>query len=282
MKIIDRIDAFRHARWGFGRLGLVPTMGFLHDGHLSLIARAKAECGAVAVSIFVNPMQFGAQEDLARYPRDMARDLALLEQAGADLVFTPPPEIIYPRGFATRIAVGAIAEVLEGAARPGHFAGVATVVSKLLNIVQPDRAYFGQKDGQQCAVIRQLARDLDSPVEIVVAETVRASDGLALSSRNVYLNAAERRAAPVLYRALTAAQTLFEQGERSADVLRATMHKVIAAEPLAKLDYASVADYHSLRECEWIEGSVMASIALHLGQTRLIDNLILAPQATAG
>lgn len=275
MKRFDTIADFRAARRGFSSLGLVPTMGFLHDGHLSLIARARAQCDAVAVSIFVNPMQFGTGEDLSRYPRDMPRDLALLDAAGVDLVFTPTPEMIYPPGFASRIDIGPIGDCLEGAARPGHFAGVATVVSKLFNIMQPDRAYFGQKDGQQCAVIRQLVRDLDVPVEIVVGETVRAADGLALSSRNVYLNAEEREAAPVLHRALVEAETLFRSGEHSGDVLRAAMRAVIATEPLALLDYVSIADYQSLHECDRIEGPVMASIALHLGKTRLIDNLVL-------
>ncbi|MCB8873929.1 pantoate--beta-alanine ligase [Acidisoma silvae] len=280
MQCIETIAEFRAARRKIPYLGLVPTMGFLHDGHLSLVKRAKAECGAVAVTIFVNPMQFGAQEDLERYPRDMPRDLALLDDAGVDLVFAPTPAIIYQAGFATRIDVGAIGTVLEGASRPGHFAGVATVLMKLLNIVQPDRAYYGQKDGQQCAVIRQLMRDLDSPVDMIVAETVRAADGLALSSRNVYLSDAEREAAPVLYRALQAAQTMFDQGERSAESLRAVMRAVIAGEPLAMLDYVSVADFDDLSECDRIEEPAMASIALYLGQTRLIDNLVLNAEAT--
>ena len=281
MQCIETIAEFRAARRKIPYLGLVPTMGFLHDGHLSLVKRAKAECGAVAVTIFVNPMQFGAQEDLERYPRDMPRDLALLESVGTDLVFAPTPAIIYQAGFTTRIDVGAIGTVLEGASRPGHFAGVATVLMKLLNIVQPDRAYYGQKDGQQCAVIRQLMRDLDSPVDMIVADTIRAPDGLALSSCNVYLSDAERKAAPVLYRALQAAQALFNQGERSAESLRTVMRTVIASEPLAMLDYASVADYEDLTECDRIEEPAMASIALYLGRTRLIDNLILAETAGA-
>lgn len=275
MKQIGTIAEFRAARAGFPVLGLVPTMGFLHAGHLSLVAQARRECGVVAVSIFVNPTQFAATEDLARYPRDMARDLGMLEEAGTDLVFTPAPEVMYPRGFATSVTVGPIAEVLEGATRPGHFAGVATVVAKLLNIVRPDRAYFGQKDGQQCAVIRQLVRDLDMPVEVVVGETVREADGLAMSSRNVYLNPAERAAAPVVFRALQAAAALFQAGERSGEALRAAMRAVIAAEPLAVLDYASIADCESLQELERVGPSALASIALRLGTTRLIDNLIL-------
>jgi pantoate--beta-alanine ligase len=275
VKRIETIAELRAARSTFPRLGLVPTMGFLHDGHLSLVALAKKDCGAVAVSIFVNPTQFGANEDLERYPRDMPRDLSLLENAGVDIVFTPAPEIIYPTGFATRIEIGAIAEVLEGAARPGHFSGVATVVAKLLNIVQPDRAYFGQKDGQQCAVIRQLAHDLNFPVEIVVAATVRESDGLAMSSRNVHLTAAQRAAAPVLFKALTEANRLFESGEHNGNMLRAAMRAIVETEPLAKLDYVSVADPKTLVECTAVNTVAMASIAAHFGPTRLIDNFVL-------
>lgn len=275
MKTITTIAAFRAARGNFGALGLVPTMGFLHEGHLSLVRRARAECGAVAVSIFVNPTQFAAHEDLARYPRDEAHDLALLEAAGADLVFLPSPAEIYPAGFATQVTVGAIAEVLEGAARPGHFVGVATVVTKLLNIVQPDRAYFGQKDGQQCAVIRQLLRDLDLPVTMVVGETVREPDGLAMSSRNVYLTPDERAVAPVLYQALLRADSLFQAGERAGDALRHAMAAVVAAEPEARLDYVSLADCVTLQELARVDGRAMASLAVNLGRTRLIDNLIL-------
>lgn len=276
MKRMQTIAEIRAARRSVPSLGLVPTMGFLHEGHLSLVRRAREECGAVAVSIFVNPTQFAASEDLDRYPRDEARDLQLLEEAGADFVFLPTPEIIYPPGFATQVTVGPIAEVLEGAARPGHFAGVATVVAKLLNIVQPERAYFGQKDGQQCAVIRQLVRDLDVPVTVVVGETVRETDGLAMSSRNVYLSGPERTAAPVLYRALKAAEALFRGGETSAEALRQAMRRVVATVPAAELDYASIADGETLQELEAIgPAGAMASLALRLGRTRLIDNLVL-------
>jgi len=276
VKRIETIAEMRAVRSTFPRLGLVPTMGFLHDGHLSLVALAKKDCGAVAVSIFVNPTQFGANEDLARYPRDMPRDLSLLEDAGVDIVFTPASEIIYPTGFATRIEIGAIAQVLEGAARCGHFSGVATVVAKLLNIVQPDRAYFGQKDGQQCAVIRQLAHDLNFPVEIVVGATVREGDGLAMSSRDVYLTASQRAAAPILFKALTEVRRLFQSGEHNGDVLRAAMRAIIDTEPLAELDYVSVADPQTLVECTMVSTVAMASVAVHFGSTRLIDNFILS------
>ena len=248
MQVLDTIGAIRAARSRFGALGLVPTMGFLHDGHLSLVRRAKADCGAVAVSIFVNPTQFGPNEDLARYPRDLPRDLALLEAEGVDLVFTPGPEAIYPPGFATRIEVGGVSTPLEGAARPGHFSGVATVVAKLFNIVQPSHAYFGQKDVQQTVVIRRMASDLDLPVEVVVVPTVREVDGLALSSRNVYLDAAERAAAPVLFAALSQAGSLFASGERRAATLRAAMREVIATQPSVMVDYVSIASADTLEE----------------------------------
>jgi pantoate--beta-alanine ligase len=275
MKYVETIHDLRVARRDLSGLGLVPTMGYLHDGHLSLVERARRDCGAVAMSIFVNPTQFGSTDDLSRYPRDMPRDLALLEKAGVDLVFAPTPDIIYPVGFATRIDVGAIAEVLEGAARPGHFSGVATVVTKLFNIVQPDRAYFGQKDGQQCAVIRQLVRDLDSTVEIVVCDTVREADGLAMSSRNVHLTPEQRAAAPVLFRALMEARRLFEHGERRGGVLRTAMRAVTETEPQAELGYASIAHPETLAECTTITGVALASIAVRVGNTRLIDNIIL-------
>ncbi|MFI4949455.1 MAG: pantoate--beta-alanine ligase [Caulobacterales bacterium] len=275
MQVLKTVAELRAARSGVGDLGLVPTMGYLHEGHLSLVARAKADSGAVAVSIFVNPTQFGPNEDLARYPRDLGRDLALLEAAGADLVFTPDAAEMYPPGFDTRIEIGGVTEVLEGAVRPGHFAGVATVVAKLFNIVQPTRAYFGQKDAQQSVVIRKLVRDLDMPVEIVVAPTVREADGLALSSRNSYLTSSERAGAPAIYRALQAAQALFDGGERDADALRDAMRRALAAELVLRVDYVSIADAASLRELDRVEGAALASMAVRLGSTRLIDNLQL-------
>ena len=274
MRLIETVAEFRAARTGLGELGLVPTMGYLHEGHLSLVARARAECVAVAASIFVNPTQFGPNEDLARYPRDLPRDLGLLEAAGIDLVFAPQPSEVYPPGFDTVIEVRGVTDVLEGAVRPGHFAGVATVVAKLFNIVQPTRAYFGQKDAQQSVVIRKLVRDLNLPVEVVVAPTVRETDGLALSSRNSYLTRGERAAAPAIYRALNAAKAQFEGGEREAEALRDAMRAVIAAEPLMRVDYVSVADADSLRELTRVEDRALASMAVRLGTTRLIDNLL--------
>ena len=257
-------------------LGLVPTMGALHEGHLALVRRARQENVAVAASIFVNPTQFGPQEDLATYPRDMDRDLALLEAEGVDLVYTPPPQEVYPPGFDTWVDPGAMGQRLEGAVRPGHFRGVATVVTKLLSVIRPERAYFGQKDGQQLAVIRQLERDLNLGVEIVGVPTVRDSDGLALSSRNAYLTPAQRRAAPVIYRALAEAKRLWDGGERDAGNLKEAVHALLKTEPLLEeIDYVSVADANTLEELERIEGPAMVSTAARLGRTRLIDNVLL-------
>lgn len=258
-----------------GRVGLVPTMGYLHEGHLSLVRRAREECEHVAVSIFVNPTQFGPQEDLSSYPRNLERDLSLLEALGVDLVWVPSAEIMYPSGYQTWVAVEEITRPLEGAMRPGHFRGVATVVAKLFNAIQPHRAYFGQKDAQQAAVIRQMVRDLSYPIEIVVCPIVREADGLAMSSRNVYLSSEQRLAATVLYRALVAARESYDQGERNAEKLRATMQEVLAGEPMAKVQYISCADPDTLQELETVTGRALLSMAVFIGQTRLIDNMIL-------
>lgn len=277
MQVISTIAEFRAARRGFPELGLVPTMGFLHAGHLSLVGRALADCGAVAVSIFVNPTQFGPNEDLAQYPRDLPRDLELLRQAGVALVFTPTPEEIYPSGFSSRVEVGPIGDVLEGAVRPGHFSGVATVVSKLFNIVQPSRAYFGQKDAQQAAVIRRFVRDLDVPVEVVVVPTMRETDGLAMSSRNSYLTDGQRAQAPVLYRALCAGQDALRSGERNAGRLCQVVRAVLATESDLVLDYVSVAEAGTLRDLQRVDVPALLSVAARLGRTRLIDNVLLEP-----
>jgi pantoate--beta-alanine ligase len=253
-------------------VGLVPTMGWLHDGHRALIRRARAENATTVVSIFVNPRQFGDPADLEKYPRDEARDVEICAEEGADLVFAPTVEEVYPPGFDTIVQVGAVAQPLEGAARPGHFDGVATVVSILFNVVGAERAYFGQKDAQQLLVIRQMARDLAIPIEVIAHPTVREPDGLALSSRNVHLSREERAAAPVLRRALLAARDRWEAGERSADNLRATMRDVLAAAPLANPDYVSVADGTTLEELDHIGGPALLSLAVRFGPTRLIDN----------
>jgi pantoate--beta-alanine ligase len=254
-------------------VGLVPTMGYLHDGHLSLVRRARLECAGVAVSIFVNPTQFGPGEDLGTYPRDLARDLHLLEREGVDLVWVPTPEVMYPSGFQTWVTVEELTQPLEGPIRPGHFRGVTTVVTKLFAAVQPHRAYFGQKDAQQAIVIRQMARDLSFPIDIVVCPTVREPDGLAMSSRNAYLDPQERRAATVLYRALQAASAAFESGVRDAEYLRCILTEVIASEPLARLQYASCAHPDTLQELNTIADGALLSLAVFVGQTRLIDNV---------
>jgi pantoate--beta-alanine ligase len=250
-------------------------MGYLHEGHLSLVERAKAENRRVLVSIFVNPSQFGPSEDLSKYPRDLERDLSLLRPLGVDLVWTPTAEIMYPPGYQTWVEVEALSKGLEGAMRPGHFRGVGTVVAKLFNATQPDKAYFGQKDAQQVAVIRRMATDLNFPLEVIVCPTHREADGLAMSSRNVYLNVDERRAAVVLFRALSAAKELHEAGERDAERLRARMKETLAGEPLAQAQYVSCADYDSLEELDTVTGKALLSLAVYFGKTRLIDNFVL-------
>jgi pantoate--beta-alanine ligase len=258
-----------------GTVGLVPTMGYLHEGHLSLIRRAREECDHVVVSIFVNPTQFGPNEDLSKYPRDIDRDLSLIEPLGTDLVWMPTAKIMYPKGYQTWVEVETITRLLEGSMRPGHFRGVTTVVTKLFNAIQPQKAYFGQKDAQQSAVIRQMTRDLNFPIEIVVCPIVREPDGLAMSSRNVYLNAEERKAATVLYRSLSAARNVYENGERDAEEMRRIMREVLATEPLAQMQYVSCADYDTLEELETVTGKSLLSMAVFLGKTRLIDNFVL-------
>jgi pantoate--beta-alanine ligase len=256
-------------------IGLVPTMGFLHEGHLSLVAEAKNECASVVVSIFVNPTQFGPSEDLDAYPRDLKRDLELLESAGVDLVWTPTTEELYPPGFQTWVETTEVTKPLEGAQRPGHFKGVTTIVAKLFTGVRPDKAYFGQKDAQQVAVIKQMTRDLNFPIEIRVVPTAREADGLAMSSRNTYLNPDERQAATVLYRALNAAEHAYHEGNRSGEGLRQLMTNMINAEPLARLQYVSCADRTTLLELDKITSGALLSMAVYIGKTRLIDNRIL-------
>lgn len=259
-----------------GPVGLVPTMGYLHEGHLSLVRAAKKECASVVVSIFVNPTQFGPSEDLEAYPRDLPRDLSLLEKEGVDLVWMPTTEVMYPKGYQTWVTVEEVTQPLEGKMRPGHFRGVATVVTKLFTAVQPQKAYFGQKDAQQAVVIRQLVRDLNIPVDVVVCPIVREPDGLAMSSRNAYLNPAERQAATALYRGLTAAQSAFKEGLRDAGSLRRIVTEKINAEPLARLQYVSCAHPETLKELEGaIEAQALLSLAVYVGKTRLIDNFLL-------
>jgi len=256
-------------------IGLVPTMGYLHEGHLSLVKRAREEAASVVVSIFVNPTQFAPTDDLDEYPRDLERDAALLQEAGADLLWAPTPEMMYPPDFQTWVEVEKITKPLEGAKRPGHFRGAATVVAKLFNAVQPQVAVFGQKDAQQVAVIRQMVRDLNMPIKIVASPIVRERDGLAMSSRNTYLNPEERQAALVLSKSLAAAESAYQNGERSGDALRTIMEDLINAEPLARLDYVSCADFETLKELDKVRGKTLLSMAVFIGSTRLIDNRIL-------
>jgi pantoate--beta-alanine ligase len=278
MRIARTIAEFRTARaQASGPIGLIPTMGYLHEGHLSLVRRARAENEVCAAWIFVNPAQFGPGEDFERYPRDEERDIHLLEDEGVDLLFIPPVEEIYPAGFSSYVEVHGVTERLEGAARPGHFRGVTTVVAKFFNIMHPDRAYFGQKDAQQVVVIKKLVRDLNFPIEIVACPTVREPDGLAMSSRNAYLGPEERRAATVLYRALCQARRLWSAGTREPETLRHAINEVLAAEPLALPDYVSVADPETLEELEAPAGNALASMAVRIGRTRLIDNMVLKP-----
>jgi pantoate--beta-alanine ligase len=258
------------------RVGLVPTMGALHEGHLSLVRLARGLAARVVATIFVNPSQFGPGEDFARYPRQPERDAELLAAAGCDILFLPEVDEVYPPGHATWIVPGGPAEGLEGACRPGHFRGVATVVSALFGLVRPDVAVFGKKDAQQLAVVRRMVADLHLPVEIAAGETVREPDGLALSSRNAYLSPEERRAAPVLHRALSAARQAIERGERRGDEVRRILREVLSAEPLVQVDYAEVVDAQSFQPVERIAGSVVLPLAVRLGGTRLIDNVEIA------
>ena len=276
MHVVESIEALQNWRAGIsGSLGLVPTMGYLHEGHLALVRRAREENDQVAVSIFVNPRQFGPNEDFARYPRDSAHDLALLEKEDVDLVFVPSVEEIYPAGFATTVDVGELGERLEGAARPGHFRGVATVVARLLNLFRPARAYFGQKDAQQIAVVRRMTTDLALQAEIVSVPTVRDDDGLALSSRNIFLSIDERTAALALSRGLFRALASFEAGERDAERMREFVRFELDLQPLVRIDYVSVADSTSLDELSVIGRPATLSVAAWVGQTRLIDNVPL-------
>lgn len=276
MRQVSTVSELRQAlRSVQDSVGLVPTMGYLHAGHMALVARARAENDYVVVTIFVNPAQFGPNEDLNRYPRDLDRDLRLLREAKADLVFTPDEPEVYPEGFSTYVTVGNLGEKLEGQFRPGHFRGVATVVAKLFNMVPADRAYFGQKDAQQTVVIKRMARDLNFLHEIVVVPTVREPDGLALSSRNVYLNAEERQSALSLSRSLLLARDMYAGGERNARKIRSAMRALLDATPLVKVDYVTVSDPETLDELEGVEGKALVAVAARVGKTRLIDNVVL-------
>jgi pantoate--beta-alanine ligase len=276
MDVIDTIAEMRSLRRQLDEpIGFVPTMGYLHDGHLTLVRQARTENASVVVSIFVNPTQFGPREDFDKYPRDSERDLAMLEKEKTDIVFMPSVAEMYPPRFSTWVEAGGITERMEGASRPGHFHGVTTVVAKLFNVVRPTRAYFGQKDAQQLLVIKKMAADLNMDLEIVAVPTVREPDGVAMSSRNAYLSPEQRQAAIVLYQSLSLAQTLWSQGERDARKLRQEMTALIQKEPLATIDYVSVADTETLDESDTIAAPSLVSLAVIIGKTRLIDNVVL-------
>ena len=276
MRVIVSLDELRLARRKLkDPVGLVPTMGFLHEGHLSLVQRARIECESVVISIFVNPAQFGPHEDLDKYPRDLQRDLDLLKPYDVDLIWTPTNEDMYPTGYQTWVTVEEVSKPLEGVMRPGHFRGVVTVVAKLFNAVQPQKAYFGQKDAQQAVVIRQMSADLNIPTEVLVCPTVREADGLAMSSRNVFLSPEERRAATVLSRGLFKAKADFETGERDADQLRMVVLNTLATEPAVEVQYVSCAHPDTLEELEGKVERALLALAVRIGKTRLIDNIIL-------
>ena len=282
MKICDTIDAMcaaRRVNAGYGtgkRFGLVPTMGALHEGHLSLVRAAKAQCDEVAVSLFVNPLQFGPGEDLAKYPRDLARDRELLEKEGVDFLFSPAVEEMYPPGGVTYVTVEGLSDKLCGASRPGHFRGVTTVVSKLFHIVEPDLAFFGQKDAAQVAIIKRMVRDQNIPVQVVTCPIVREPDGLAMSSRNVYLDPQQRKFALVLYRSLQIVQQRFEQGEHETRKLIEAGRQVFGEDPTVRLDYLQIVDPEKLHPLDNVSRPALVAVAALLGHTRLIDNVVLA------
>jgi pantoate--beta-alanine ligase len=276
MIVVETIPDITYLRLNLKEpVGFVPTMGYLHEGHMSLVRKARAENPSIVVSIFVNPTQFGPKEDLSKYPRDLARDLAMLDKEGTDVVFFPSDKEMYPSGYNTWVTVDNLTKPLEGDSRPTHFRGVTTIVTKLFNIVRPSNAYFGQKDAQQALVIKKMAVDLNMNLKVVVCPTIRKPDGLAMSSRNVYLNPEQRKAASVLYKSLLLAKDLFAIGERNSAVILEQMTVLIQKEPLAKIDYISISDTETLAELKIINNSALVSMAVRFGNTRLIDNIIL-------
>jgi len=276
MKIVKTISEMKQIRRNLkGTVGFWPTLGYLHEGHLTLVRRSVTENDSTIVSIFVNPTQFGPNEDFNKYPRDFPRDLAMLEKEGVDYVFMPSTEEMYPPQYNTWIEPKGITDYLEGAKRPGHFRGVATVCNKLFNIIEPDKAYFGQKDAQQVLVIKKMAADLNMNLKVITCPTVREPDGLAMSSRNVYLTPEQRKAAPVLNKSLLLAEKLFTGGERNSAVILEKMTALIQKEPLARIDYISIADTETLEELKIINKTALVSMAVRFGNTRLIDNVIL-------
>ena len=276
MIVIENIPDMVYLRLNLKEpVGFVPTMGYLHGGHMSLVKRARAENRTVIASIYVNPTQFGPNEDLAKYPRNLERDLEMLDKEGADAVFFPEDKDMYPAGYDTWVTVDNLTKPLEGNVRPTHFRGVTTIVTKLFNIVRPTNAYFGQKDAQQALVIKKMAADLNMNLKVIVCPTVREADGLAMSSRNVYLSAEQRQAAPVLYKSLQLAKELFTNGEKNAEVILGQMTALIQKEPLGKIDYISISDTETLAPLKTIKKAALVSMAVKFGNTRLIDNVIL-------
>jgi len=276
MIVIETIPDMTYLRSNLKEpMGFVPTMGYLHEGHMSLVRQARAENKSVIASIYINPTQFGPKEDLSKYPRDLSRDLVMLEKEGTDVVFFPADKEMYPTGYDTWVTVDNLTKPLEGDSRPTHFRGVTTIVAKLFNIVRPTNAYFGQKDAQQALVIKKMAKDLNMNLKVVVCPTIRELDGLAMSSRNVYLNPEQRKAAPALYQSLLLAKDLFAIGERESAVILEQMTAAIQSEPLAKINYISIADSETLAELKMIKKSALVSMAVRFGNTRLIDNIIL-------
>ena len=276
MKLVETIAEMRRLRSNLPEpVGFVPTMGYLHEGHLALVKQARLDNASVVASIYVNPTQFGPHEDYHSYPRDLKRDLSLLKNHDTDVVFAPSSSELYPSNFNSWVDVEKITDCLEGAYRPGHFRGVATVVAKLFNIIQPTKAYFGQKDAQQLMVIKKMAADLNMNLEVIAVPTVREPDGLAMSSRNTYLDPEERKASAVLYHSLRYAEELWIHGERDAEKLRNEIHSLIKREPLADIDYVSIADVENLEELDNIRSAALISLAVKFGSTRLIDNIVL-------
>lgn len=273
--IIEIKDYLRQQQAEGKRIGFVPTMGYLHEGHLSLIRRAIKETDIPVISIFVNPIQFGPSEDLEKYPHDLERDLKLIQKAGVAVVFNPSNEEMYGTDYLTYVRVEKITETLCGASRPGHFQGVTTVVNKLFNIVRPDKAYFGQKDAQQVMVIKKMVKDLNMDVEIVIGHTIREADGLAMSSRNTYLNSEERQQAVVLYQALLEAERMIRKGEKEASMIKKQIGKMICRRSLAEIDYVSIVNAESMQEITKISGLILIALAVRFGKTRLIDNILV-------
>lgn len=279
MRVVQSIDEMksvvREVRRRGETIGFVPTMGYLHEGHLSLMREAKSRTGFVIISIFVNPLQFGAGEDFAEYPRDLSRDSMLAEQAGVNVIFTPPVKEMYPQGYATFVEVLGLTDKLCGRSRPGHFKGVTTVVTKLFNIIEPDMAFFGQKDAQQAIVLQKMTADLNMNLSIEIMPTVREEDGLAMSSRNSYLDPEERKAAQILSRSLTAVRQMTESGEREVKALKKEIEGLIDKEPLARIDYVNILSVPGLAEVERLQGRNLIALAVYIGQTRLIDNIVV-------